>query len=637
MIDSWWSHGTHLAPTRPEKPFPSLINGLLFPDQPAAGRAAVLKKMPVHHFSDFELDEELRQLRLRGREVTLQPRAFDVLAYLVNNRMRVVDKDELLENLWPGVIVTDGSLQRAVSLARAALRSGGLDDAIRTYAKRGYRFNVDLGPRAVDHAESGDPAAVTNDAKRLFERGVWGEAAEAFERADRISSLPPDELENWGIALQCAGAAAAAAEPFERAAEAYSAAGECQSAARAVMSLARIYFETGERAVAKGCLRRAATMLEGLPLCEQHGHLAWVSSWLASYDGNMSATLEHAQRTVDIARQLNNVDLEAMGLLFWGIALQASGDTQRGLELQDEAGAVVLTGSVTPLLGGIVYCGLIAGCCNTGDWPRAGQWSESFTRWCRRNGLRRFSGWCLLHRVEVFIARGELQKAAREIRESDEFFEMGGAGAVGDARRFLADVHFLHAEFDQAETAYRAAYEHGANPHPGFAMLLHRRGQSQAAIRALRRSAAETSWASGERKPLYLAHVVIIASQSGDLDAAHQALEKLRQQPDSWAMGTMRAHVLRAQGELHLAGDQPADAVRLFRDAMQLYQEMDAHLESAAVRLRLVECLVRLEDPDGASLELDSAESVFTRNDARLYLDDCRQLRLTIISPSRAG
>lgn len=53
--------------------------------------------MAVYHFADFELDEELRQLRLRCKEVPLQPRAFAVLAYLIKHRTRVVDKDELLE------------------------------------------------------------------------------------------------------------------------------------------------------------------------------------------------------------------------------------------------------------------------------------------------------------------------------------------------------------------------------------------------------------------------------------------------------------------------------------------------------------------------------------------------------------
>jgi DNA-binding winged helix-turn-helix (wHTH) protein len=585
--------------------------------------------MAVHQFADFELNEELHQLRLRGEEVALQPRAFEVLAYLINNRSRVVDKDELLETLWPGVIVTDSSLQRAVSLARSALRSGGLDDAIRTYAKRGYRFMRDVPPRAgpVTSGDSGNPL---DEAYAFVDRGRWADAAAAFERADGHSRLAPRDLENWGMALQCAARAPAAREPFERAAEAFSAADECESAARAVISLARIHFETREWSVTRGCLRRAANMLDRLPLCEQHGHHAWMTSWLASYEGDLAAMLEHARKAWDIGRRLDNVDVEAMGLLFWGMALQASGDAKQGLELQDEAGAAVLTGSVTPLLGGLVYCGLLGGCCNTGDWPRAGEWCETFTGWCRRNGMQRFSGPCLLHRVEVFIARGELDRAESELQEGGETIEMSSASVGADAKRFLADVLLLRGEFDKAETAYRAAYESGSDPHPGYALLLQRRGQPQAAIRALRRCAEGVAWASRERKPLYLAFAATIAAQSGDTDTALEIIGELERHPDSWTVGTTRAHVQRAKAEACFAQRDPEQAVRLFRDALRTYQDMDAPLEAAQARLRLADALLAVGDPGGAVLELESADAVLARSEARLFLDDCRKLRAAL-------
>lgn len=54
---------------------------------------------------------------------------------------------------------------------------------------------------------------------------------------------------------------------------------------------------------------------------------------------------------------------------------------------------------------------------------------------------------------------------------------------------------------------------------------------------------------------------------------------------------------------------------------------MDACLEAAVARLRLADALYRVPDPEGAALELDSAERLFERQGARLYLDDCRTLR----------
>src|SRR5215510_5644328 len=94
-------------------------------------------------FGSFQLDEEARELRLRGREIVVEPLVFDVLVDLVKNRDRVVTKEELLERVWPAALVTDASLQRVVSLARSALRTGGMEGAIKTFPRRGYRFGVD--------------------------------------------------------------------------------------------------------------------------------------------------------------------------------------------------------------------------------------------------------------------------------------------------------------------------------------------------------------------------------------------------------------------------------------------------------------------------------------------------------------
>lgn len=90
-------------------------------------------------FGSFELDLSRRELRAGEVPRPLQPLAFDLLGYLVRHRHRVVPKQELLRALWPDAIVTDASLQRAVSLARHALWPAG-GRLLRTHARHGYRF-----------------------------------------------------------------------------------------------------------------------------------------------------------------------------------------------------------------------------------------------------------------------------------------------------------------------------------------------------------------------------------------------------------------------------------------------------------------------------------------------------------------
>ncbi|MGC3998328.1 MAG: alpha/beta fold hydrolase [Anaeromyxobacter sp.] len=94
-------------------------------------------------FGAYELDLARRELRVAGKARPLQPQVLAVLAYLLRHHERVVPKEELLRELWPDAVVTDASLQRAVSLARRALRPAdrGL---LRTHARRGYRFVGEL-------------------------------------------------------------------------------------------------------------------------------------------------------------------------------------------------------------------------------------------------------------------------------------------------------------------------------------------------------------------------------------------------------------------------------------------------------------------------------------------------------------
>jgi DNA-binding winged helix-turn-helix (wHTH) protein len=428
----------------------------------------------VHRFAAFELDRHGRTLRLNGREVPLQPRVFDLLLYLVDHQDRVVGKEELLATLWPGVIVTEGSLQRAVRLARAALQQGGLGDAIRNYPRHGYRFRLTEQGSTAESELSEDSFVAA--AERCFAHAQWTAAMQGFAEADRLSPLDAESLERWATAAQCAGDLASAVLPLERAAVSYSSRGEREAAARVTIALARIQLESLDMAVAQGCLRRAARLLDGLPRGEQHGHLAWMMARLHLNTGDLTEAIRYAIEARDIGLALQNADIEAMGLVCLGIGLQASGETSRGLELQNEAAAAVLAGNISPLIGGIVYCGMIASCCNCADWQRAEQWTDSFARWCEHSNIDTFAGACLVHRAEVFAISGKLEQARDAIARGDAIIRAGAPWALGDAYRIMGDLHLARGEDDAAELSYQHAYQRGWDPHPGYAILLHQRG-----------------------------------------------------------------------------------------------------------------------------------------------------------------
>lgn len=92
-------------------------------------------------FGACEIDAATRCLKRNGEPVALEPRAFDVLIFLIDHRERVVSSDELLDALWGGVSVTSSSVSRAVHKARVAVGDDGQKQRIIATAQRhGFRF-----------------------------------------------------------------------------------------------------------------------------------------------------------------------------------------------------------------------------------------------------------------------------------------------------------------------------------------------------------------------------------------------------------------------------------------------------------------------------------------------------------------
>ena len=110
----------------------------------------------IYRFEDYCLDVALHELRRGVEPVAIEPQVLDLLHYLIRNRERVVSKDDLIEHVWRGRIVSDSTLTSRITAARQAIGDSGDEQRlIRTIARKGIRFVGEVHDR-----ESADAGAV---------------------------------------------------------------------------------------------------------------------------------------------------------------------------------------------------------------------------------------------------------------------------------------------------------------------------------------------------------------------------------------------------------------------------------------------------------------------------------------------
>src|SRR6188474_842503 len=105
----------------------------------------------IYEFGDYRLDSEKRFLWQNGAPVSLTPRVFDTLLFMVEHPNGVLDKERLMEAIWPDSIVEENNLTQNISALRRALgETPGSRHYIVTVPGRGYRFVADVQMREVD-------------------------------------------------------------------------------------------------------------------------------------------------------------------------------------------------------------------------------------------------------------------------------------------------------------------------------------------------------------------------------------------------------------------------------------------------------------------------------------------------------
>ena len=140
-------------------------SGSLARDRLGLRTGDALENVSQSQFGPFSIDVEERVLRRDGRPVPLTPKAFDVLAALVEQPGRLISKEELLQKVWPDTFVEESNLAYNVFALRKALGdTADNGQYIETVAKRGYRFIATVTPAS--RGNGGSPRRKVSQKRR---------------------------------------------------------------------------------------------------------------------------------------------------------------------------------------------------------------------------------------------------------------------------------------------------------------------------------------------------------------------------------------------------------------------------------------------------------------------------------------
>ena len=455
--------------------------------------------------------------------------------------------------------------------------------------------------------------------RSCYARREWADAFEALSQADRAAALEVEDLARvaWSAAL--IGRDDAMLGALERMYQAHLDRTEDLDAARCAFWLGFRLFSLGERGRANAWLTRAERIVERQPnTCAVAGYLLLprVHQHLAKQE--FDAASELAARAATIGEGCREPDLLALARNLRGRALLLAGHIAHGLALLDEAMLSVTAGELSPLVTGLVYCNVIAGCQQIQAVERSREWTQALSDWCdTQPQLVKFTGACLAHRAEIMQFSGDWPRAVVEAQRATVLSEASAAARAAAASGFyqLGEIHRLRGEFTEAEAAYQRASELGREPQPGLAQLRVAQGERDAAVTTLRR-VVDGAHDPLQRIGLLLPHVEILVD-AGLLTEAADACGELEQLAAQFGTSVLEASARHARGLCLLAQGRHRDALAALTAACGAWRELNAPFMTATCRALLARACAALGDHETARLELKAARASFEQLGAK--------------------
>lgn len=445
--------------------------------------------------------------------------------------------------------------------------------------------------------------------RAAYRRRAWNEAYGALSLADQARPLDHDDLELLGTCAYLTGRDQDFQRVLERAHHLNLSAGNQARAARAAFWLALTALLRSDKGIATGWLSRAGRLIESrdcveqgyllLPLAEQH---------LAERNG--AAAHAAASRAAAVGQRFGDADLVACARHLQGRALLDKGTVKAGLALLDEAMLAAMTGELSPIFTGLIYCSVIDACQKVCALSRAREWTAALSKWCEQQpDMLAFTGTCLVHRAEILEFEGAWPDALSEATRACERRAPTDRRPPAAAFYLQGEILRLQGNISAAEEAYHNASRWGCEPQPGLALLLMAQGRWDVACATIRRVVTATT-DPFERAKLLPAYIEIMLSGSAvkEASSACAELEELAENIDTDVLHALAAH---ARGAVELADGDARTAIAPLRRAFQMWQQLGVPYAAARVRVLLGGVCLSLGDAETAGLEFGAARAVF--------------------------
>jgi DNA-binding NarL/FixJ family response regulator len=447
--------------------------------------------------------------------------------------------------------------------------------------------------------------------RHAYARFAW---ADAYGSLSQAGELDAEDLVLLATSAYMLGRQVEWHDALEQAHHRYVETGDNLRAVRCAFWIGMTLAYVGEVARASGWLGRADRLL----LREQQdnverGYLLLPVMFQQEAAGDLDAAAATAARAAEMGERFGDSDLFALAVHAEGHMMIEGGRVADGLRRLDEAMVAVTAGEVSPVVTGLVYCGVILACQTAYELRRASEWTTVLSTWCERQpDLVAFTGTCRVHRAEILQLQGAWSEALDEALDAARRLPPGVNDlAAAQAYYRQGELHRLAGAFGPAEIAYRESSRHGWEPQPGLALLRLVQERPEAAAAAIQRALAET--ADRSKRAALLPACVEITLAVGRVDDARRAASELEEIAEDYGSDVLGAGAAQARGAVALADGDPAAALAALRRAAQAWQQLEAPYDAARTRALIAIACRALGDDEAVALELAAARDAFER------------------------